>query len=107
MGETVCVTGGSGGFAQALLGRLFGQYAVRILFRKRSAISDAWEKRGCVAVFGDLGDERALAELTSDAKFVFHCAALVGRSTYPESYAVNVAGTRRLAEIAARSGVSR
>lgn len=60
-----------------------------------------------MAVFGDLSDVRVLSKLTANAKFVFHCAALVGRASYSHSYAVNVEGTRRLAEVAADAEVFR
>ncbi len=106
MRDTVCVTGGSGGIGQALLERLVDLYEVKALFRTKNELTDRWERRGCTAVWGDVGDERALSDLVTGARFVFHCAALVGGS-YRESHAVNVEGTRRLARAASRLGCQR
>ena len=106
MKETVCVTGGSGGVGQALLELLTGVYNVKVLFRAKSAISKKWEQRGCVPVWGDLENEKALSELASGATIVFHAAATVGGS-YQKSYAINVEGTRRLARVAATHGCER
>lgn len=107
MKETVCVTGGSGGIGHALLAQLVDRYRVKALFRTKSVTSDVWERRGCTAVWGDLGDQAALSELVTDAKLVFHCAALVSQAAYAEAYAVNVEGTRRLAHLAASHGCQR
>lgn len=106
MKETVCVTGGSGGIGQALLAQLVERYDVKALFRSKNRTAEKWEHRGCRAVWGDLADEAALAELVKGATFVFHCAALVGGS-YRDSYAANVLGTRQLARAAAVSGCRR
>ena len=100
MKETVSVTGGSGGIGHALLTQLLDRYTVKALFRAKSEASDQWEARGCAVVWGDLANEQALSDLVAGARFVFHCGALVG-GTYEESHAVNVKGTRRLAEAAA------
>lgn len=106
MKETVCLTGASGGIGQALLAELLQTYTVKALFRTRSPVSDAWVGRGCVAVWGDLENDRALSELVTGARLVFHCAAVIGGS-YEESSAVNVDGTRRLARAAAARGCQR
>jgi L-gulonolactone oxidase len=106
MKDTVCVTGGSGGIGQALLEQLVGHYHLRALFRTKTAVSDAWVRRGCEAVWGDLTDEAALAELAAGARFVFHCAALI-QGAYEAARAVNVEGTRRLARVAAAHACER
>jgi uncharacterized protein YbjT (DUF2867 family) len=49
-----CVTGASGGIAQALLEQLVDRYHVKTLFRAKTAISSKWEHRGCSVVLGDL-----------------------------------------------------
>jgi nucleoside-diphosphate-sugar epimerase len=107
LNDTVCVTGASGGIGQALLAQLAGRYRVKALFRARTEVSDRWTERGCVPVWGDVGDEAALAELVKGARLVFHCAALVAQASYQEAYAVNVEGTRRLAGLAGASGCER
>jgi L-gulonolactone oxidase len=106
MTDTVCVTGGSGGIGQALLEQLAGQYRVKALFRTRSVISDIWERRGCVAVWGDIGSDEAVTALVTGVRFVFHCAAMVA-GPFAQAHAVNVEGTRRLARIAAAHGCER
>ncbi len=63
---------------------------------------------GVTLVPGDLADEGALERLVAGADVAFHTAAHVGEWGPPETFvAVNVAGTRRLVEAAARGGVRR
>ena len=107
MKETVCITGSSGGIGQALLERLTALYEVKALFRTKTEISDRWERRGCIPIWGDIRNENAMSALVAGAKFVFHCAAIVGQGSSDDAYAVNVEGTRRLARAAAQSGCQR
>jgi L-gulonolactone oxidase len=107
MKEIVCVTGGSGGIGRALLEQLVGRFEVKALFRGATAAADEWRGRGCTIVPGDLADGPALEELVRGAAYVFHCAALTAQAKYEDSYAVNVEGTRRLAQAAARAGCRR
>ncbi len=107
MTRTVSVTGGSGGIGQSLLEQLTRNYKVRVLFRKRTPLTDHWLERGCEAVWGDLSDKDAVAKLVHGSDTVFHCAALVGKAPYPVAHAVNVEGTRTVAEAAAAAGVRR
>jgi L-gulonolactone oxidase len=107
MNDTVCVTGGSGGIGFALLKELVKHYRVKALFRTKTHTTDMWEQHGCIPVWGDLSQEKALRELVQDARYVFHCAALVTQATYAESYPVNVEGTRQLARTAANAGCGR
>ncbi len=64
---------------------------------------------GLRAVEGDLGDPRALAQLVEGAEAVIHVAAVYRTAGHPDGYyrEVNVAGTERLLEAAARAGVRR
>jgi nucleoside-diphosphate-sugar epimerase len=64
---------------------------------------------GLRAVEGDLADPRALAQLVEGAEAVIHVAAVYRTAGHPDSYyrEVNVAGTERLLEAAARAGVRR
>jgi nucleoside-diphosphate-sugar epimerase len=60
-------------------------------------------------VAGDLGDAAALASLVERADAVVHVAAVYRTAGHPDAYyrEVNVGGTERLLEAAARAGVSR
>jgi L-gulonolactone oxidase len=100
------VTGGSGGIGRALLKQLIDRYQVTALFRAETAVSAEWRRRGCAVVIGDLNDQQALTELVRGARYVFHCAAVVGGSL-EQSQQVNVGGTRRLALAAAANGCQR
>ncbi|HXB56098.1 MAG TPA: NAD-dependent epimerase/dehydratase family protein [Vicinamibacteria bacterium] len=65
--------------------------------------------RGTRIVEGDLADGRSLAGLVEGAQAVVHVAAVYRTAGHPDSYYrdVNVRGTERLLEAAARSGVQR
>src|SRR5438045_1393608 len=104
MKNRVCVTGASGGLGHALLASLLNQYRVKALFRSGSQAAAVWQDKGCTPIWGDLSDEVALGELVRDARYVFHCAALVTSASYADSHAVNVDSTRELAKAAGRSG---
>jgi nucleoside-diphosphate-sugar epimerase len=60
-------------------------------------------------VEGDLSDREALARLVEGAEAVVHVAAVYRTAGHPDSYYrdVNVGGTERLLEAAARAGVRR
>jgi L-gulonolactone oxidase len=107
MKKTVCVTGGSGGIGQTLLKFLLESFHVKALFRKENPTTEQWQKQGCEIVLGDLRDEESLKNLVAGTEFVFHCAALTVSFSRQEAYAVNVEGTRKLAEAAAKSGCKR
>lgn len=107
MKKSVCVTGGSGGIGQTLLKYLLQTFHIKALFRKESATSEKWKKQGCQIILGDLTDEESLMNLVAKTEFVFHCAALTGSFSSQEAHEINVEGTRRLAEAAAKSGCKR
>jgi dihydroflavonol-4-reductase len=66
-------------------------------------------KGGARVVLGDLEDERVLAQLVEGADAVIHVAAVYRTAGHPDAYyrEVNVGGTGRLLEAAARGGVRR
>ena len=66
-------------------------------------------KSGARLVEGDLKDPAALAQLVEGADAVLHVAAVYRTAGHPDSYyrEVNVEGTRRLLEAAARASVRR
>ncbi|HLP87788.1 MAG TPA: D-arabinono-1,4-lactone oxidase [Nostocaceae cyanobacterium] len=107
MKQTVCITGGSGGIGQTLLKYLLETFHVKALFRKENTITTQWQKQGCEIILGDLKNEASLINLVTETKFVFHCAALTTSLSSQTAHTVNVEGTRKLAEVAAKSGCQR
>ena len=105
--ETTAVTGATGFLGRALLERLLPAGAVRALVRRRDARVEAWERRGCEIVGGDLHDERALAHLTRGAAVVYHCAATMAKGDAYLSHRVNVVGTENVARAARVARVRR
>jgi len=79
-----------------------------VLVRARS-LSDAVRSRASRVVEGDLADAEALDRLVSGQDAVLHVAAVYRTAGHPDDYyrEVNVRGTGRLLEAAARHGVRR
>jgi dihydroflavonol-4-reductase len=104
----VALTGATGYTGGRLLSVLLGRGDdVRALARPSSkrpplAAEPAW-------IEGDLGDEAALARLVEGTEAVIHVAAVYRTAGHPDAYyrEVNVDGTARLLEAAARAGVRR
>ncbi|MEZ5966436.1 MAG: NAD-dependent epimerase/dehydratase family protein [Planctomycetota bacterium] len=99
------VTGASGFVGCHLLPRLVeAGHAVRCLAR-----DPAWSTTHGEVVAGCLGDEASLRRALDGVDVVVHLAALVSfaRKDAAESFAVNEAGTRRLAALARAAGVRR
>jgi len=93
------VTGVSGHVAGAMAERLqVGGYRVRALVRTTSQATAA-AQHGWLPVHGDLADPQSLLRAVAGVAVVVHAAAFLGADrTLAE--AVNVAGTRHLAEAA-------
>jgi nucleoside-diphosphate-sugar epimerase len=106
---TVALTGASGYTGGRLVDALLARGTrVRALVR---APRD-WpplRARGVEVVPGDLRDGEAVARLVEGAEAVLHVAAVYRTAGHPDAYyrEVHVAGTGRLLEAAARSGVRR
>jgi 2-alkyl-3-oxoalkanoate reductase len=105
--SVAAVTGASGFLGRAVLERLFRGGTVRALVRRRDARVEAWERRGCEIVVGNLHDHEALARLMAGATVVYHCAATMAKNDPDLSRQVNVVGTENLARAAAAAEVSR
>jgi nucleoside-diphosphate-sugar epimerase/drug/metabolite transporter (DMT)-like permease len=106
LGDRVLVTGVSGHAAAAMAGRL-GAGGLRVRALVRSADQAAWvAQRGWEPVRGDLRDARSLAAALDGVSLVVHAAAYLGQDR-ALAEAVNVAGTRSLAEAALAAGVGR
>jgi len=105
----VALTGASGYTGGRLLGALRDRGdEVSVLVRARS-LSDAVRSRASRVVEGDLADAEALDRLVSGQDAVLHVAAVYRTAGHPDDYyrEVNVRGTGRLLEAAARHGVRR
>jgi nucleoside-diphosphate-sugar epimerase len=105
----VALTGASGYTGGRLLNALRARGdEVAVLVRPPS-VSERLRARASKVVEGDLGDPAAAARLLEGADAVVHVAAVYRTAGHPDSYyrEVNVAGTERLLEAAAREGVRR
>ena len=101
----IALTGATGYTGGRLLDRFRADgHAVSALARAPREARD-----GVQWVAGDLADEAAIARLVEGADAVVHVAAVYRTAGHPDAYYrdVNVAGTERLLEAAARAGVSR
>jgi dihydroflavonol-4-reductase len=105
----VALTGASGYTGGRLLEALRARGdEVAVLVRPES-VSDGLRARASSVVEGRLGDAAAAARLVEGADAVLHVAAVYRTAGHPDSYyrEVNVVGTERLLEAAARQGVRR
>jgi len=105
----VALTGATGYTGFRVLEALFGRGdSVAALARPASTRPELRES-GARLVEGDLSDRAALDALVEGADAVVHVAAVYRTAGHPDSYyhEVNVGGTERLLEAAARAGVRR
>jgi nucleoside-diphosphate-sugar epimerase len=105
----VALTGASGYTGGRLLAALRERGdEVTVLVRARSP-ADAVRSRAARVVEGDLADADAIDRLISGQDAVLHVAAVYRTAGHPDDYyrEVNVRGTERLLEAAARHGVRR
>lgn len=92
------VTGATGFLGRHLVRELAaGGWRVRVLAR-RDIVHPLWRDLEVEVVPGDLADEAALDRLCAGADLVAHGAGLIKARTRDDFFAVNEAGTRRLAE---------
>ncbi|MBN2370045.1 MAG: NAD-dependent epimerase/dehydratase family protein [Vicinamibacteria bacterium] len=105
----VALTGVSGYTGGRLLETLIARkHDVTALVRPAS-MTPSLRNSGARIVEGDLASETAIDQLVSEAQAVVHVAAVYRTAGHPDSYYqdVNVGGTNRLLEAAARKGVMR
>ena len=104
----IALTGATGYTGGRLLAAFLAEgHEVTALARPRAKLPAA--PRPPVWVEGDLSDRAALDRLAAGADAVVHVAAVYRTAGHPDSYYhdVNVGGTERLLEAAARAGVQR
>jgi nucleoside-diphosphate-sugar epimerase len=105
----VALTGASGYTGGHLLAALRARGdEVAVLVRPRS-LTDAVRSKASTVVEGDLGDAAAIDRLVAGQDAVLHVAAVYRTAGHPDDYyrEVNVRGTGRLLDAAARHGVRR
>ena len=106
MQGTILVTGSMGHVGSELGERVkLGGLNVRSLVRSEAQANNA-KRRGWTPVFGDLTKSESLTCALDGVDFVLHCAAYLGPDL-STARAVNVEGTRLLAELSRRARVKR
>jgi nucleoside-diphosphate-sugar epimerase len=95
------VTGGTGFLGRYIVAALVASgWTVRLLTR-RAPLHPLLSEIPLELVLGDLGDPDALCRLVTGASVVVHAAGLVKARRAADFFAVNVEGTRRLAQVVA------
>ncbi len=104
--QTVLVTGATGFTGGALARRLAAEGAhVKALARRPEQADYIRDVPGVELVQGDVTDAARMHEVSAGCKYVFHVAVSYGN--WQQQEAVNVTGTRHVAEAAAANGVER
>jgi len=106
----IALTGASGYTGGRLLATLRERGdEVRVLVRGSSVAAERLRSMASAVVPGDLADEGAIAGLVEGCDAVLHVAAVYRTAGHLDAYyrEVNVLGTERLLEAAARAGVRR
>ncbi|MEO8393261.1 MAG: SDR family NAD(P)-dependent oxidoreductase [Chloroflexota bacterium] len=104
--QQVLVTGATGFLGGALTLRLAAD-GVRVRALARSPHKAQFLRERGIEVFeGDVTDHAAMRQAVQGCRVVFHVAAALG-SSYAQSHAVNVEGTRNVVQAAALANVER
>ncbi len=106
--EIVLVTGGTGRLGRHITTSLIDKgMEVRVLVQTKEDTVRA--KAGSIPYLGDITDEKAIEKACVGADIVIHLAAMVSqyKTGLNEIMRINTLGTRKLAEIAKKSGVKK
>jgi nucleoside-diphosphate-sugar epimerase len=105
----VALTGATGYTGGRLLDALLARGDSVAVLARAASISEALQRPNLRLVRGDLRDRAALDELVDGCDAVLHVAAVYRTAGHSDDYYrdVNLGGTERLLEAAARSGVDR
>jgi len=105
----VALTGASGYTGGRLLQALRARGDDVVALVRAQSVTERLTSLAARVVQGTLGDASAAARLVEDVEAIVHVAAVYRTAGHPDSYyrEVNVAGTERLLEAAARRGVRR
>jgi nucleoside-diphosphate-sugar epimerase len=101
----IAITGGTG-FAGGHVVSLLSREArpMRLLVRRPAA---ALDHRGTEVIQGSLEDAASLHRLVTGVTSVIHIAGAIAARNRDEFFEVNAAGTRRVADAAAKAGIKR
>lgn len=105
----ILVTGATGFLGSALTRRLVQDGRRVRIFRRGASWHDLLSGLGCEEALGDLTDRDAVSRAVAGCGTVFHCAALIQYwdDCNARQTAINVDGTRFVAEACLRHGVTR
>ncbi len=105
----IALTGASGYTGGRLLTALRGRGDEVSVLVRAGSLTPSLRASASRVVEGDLREAEPLSRLVGDAEAVIHVAAVYRTAGHPDAYyhEVNVGGTERLLEAAARAGVGR
>jgi nucleoside-diphosphate-sugar epimerase len=105
----VALTGASGYTGGRLLAALRARGEDVAVLVRPASLTERIRSQASKVVEGDLGDAAAASSLVDGAEGVVHVAAVYRTAGHPDSYyrEINVGGTERILEAAARQGVRR
>jgi len=106
-GKTILVTGATGLIGSYVTERLLQEGGVARAYVRNAAKAQFLESLGAEIIVGDITDGSALSRAVKGCELVFHFAGVIGNRFKPRSYfdAVNVEGTRVLAEAAVEKSI--
>lgn len=108
-GKTILVTGATGLIGGYVTERLLQGGATVRAYVRQAAKAQFLELLGAEIIVGDITDGSTLSRAVKGCQLVFHFAGVIGNVFKPRSYfdAVNVEGTRIVAEAALEENVER
>jgi len=108
-GKTILVTGATGLIGSYVTERLLQEGGAVRAYVRNAAKAQPLESLGAEIIVGDITDGSTLSRAVKGCQLVFHFAGVIGTVFKPRSYfdAVNVEGTRIVAEAALEENVER
>jgi len=108
-GKTILVTGATGLIGSHVTERLLQEGGAVRAYTRYAAKAQFLESLGAEIIVGDITDGCTLSRAVTGCQLVFHFAGVIGNVFKPRSYfeAVNVDGTRIVAEAALKQNVER
>jgi nucleoside-diphosphate-sugar epimerase len=106
-GKTILVTGATGLIGSHVTERLLQEGGTVRAYVRHAAKAQSLESLGAEIIVGDITDGTTVSRAIKGCQLIFHFAGVIGHEFKPRSYfdAVNVEGTRILAEAALENNV--